>query len=381
MSNYLYQQHNQFFSQHAFGSEIPAKNELIELGAENIKDGYLGYYFQINKNELYRLVYKNRISTRILAPISSFDCHSEKYLYKMAQKINWNDFLTVSKTFSIVSNVSNSKIKNSRYASYILKDAIVDQFNKNEKKRPDVNRYFPDLLLNLYIHENKARISIDLGGGSLHKRGYRKSTTSAPIKENLAASIIDLTEWDKRTPIYDPFCGSGTLLIEAAIKFTETPASLLRSKFGFLRLPEFNATTWNQTKSNINQNISSLPNNLINGSDIDDKTILKAKDNVSSYKNFSSINLKTKNFEDIEAINNSLIITNPPYGIRQNTIQEAELILTKFGDFLKQRCVGTTAFVFFGNKEIMKKIGLKPDKKIPINTGKLPGILCRYPIY
>ena len=109
------------------------KNELIELGAENIKDGYLGYYFQINKNDLYRLVYKNRISTRILAPISSFDCHSEKYLYKMAQKINWNDFLTVSKTFSIVTNVSNSKIKNSRYASYILKDAIVDQFNKNQK--------------------------------------------------------------------------------------------------------------------------------------------------------------------------------------------------------------------------------------------------------
>ena len=117
-----------------------------------------------------------------------------------------------------------------------------------------------------------------------------------------------------------------------------------------MRLPEFNATTWNQTKSDINKNISSLPNNLINGSDIDDSIVLKAKDNASSYKNFSSINLKTKNFEDIDAINNSIIITNPPYGIRQNTIQEAELILTKFGDLLKQRCVGTTAFVFFGNR-------------------------------
>ena len=381
MSNYLYQQHNQYFSQYAFGSAIPAKNELIELGAQNIKDGYLGYYFHINNKDLYRLIYKNRISTRILAPLLTFDCHSEKYLYKMAQKINWNDFLTVHKTFSIVSNVSNSNIKNSQYASYILKDAIVDQFNKNEKKRPNVNTYFPDLLLNLYIHENKAKISIDLGGGSLHKRGYRKSTTEAPIKENLAASIIDFTEWNKKTPIYDPFCGSGTLLIEAAIKYTETPPSLLRSKFGFLRLPEFNATTWNQIKCEINKNIKSLPNNLIYGSDIDDRTILQAKDNAYSYENFSSINLTTKNFEDIDTIKDKIIITNPPYGIRQNTIQEAELILKKFGDFLKQRCVGTTAFVFFGNKEIMKKIGLKPDKKIPINTGKLPGLLCRYPIY
>ena len=381
MNEYLYQKHNQFFSQYAYGSAKAAKDELIELGAKNIKDGYLGYYFQIKINDLYKLVYLSRISTRILAPISSFDCHSEKYLYKTAKNINWENFLTVNKTFSITANVSNSNIKNSKYASYILKDAIVDQFRENKKLRPNINTRFPDLLLNLYIHENKARISIDLGGGSLHKRGYRKSNNDAPMKENLAATIIDYIQWDKKTPIYDPFCGSGTLLIEAAIKYTQTPASLLRQKFGFLRLPEFNPEIWNKEKTHYNKQIKNLPSDLIQGSDIDNDVILKAKDNINSFKNFSSIDIKNKDFRNIEKLNDKLIITNPPYGIRQNSIEEAALLLSMFGDFLKHKCTGSTAFVYFGNKEIIKKIGLKPDLKIPINTGKLPGFLCRYPIY
>ena len=259
MNIYLYQKYNQYFAQHASGAEIAAKDELLYLGAKNIKLGYLGYFFEADNATIYKIVYCTRILSRVLAPIIDFKCHSEKYLYKTAQQINWEDFITLTKTFSIKTNVSNSNIKNSQYATQILKDCIVDQFKKKFNKRPNVDTRFPDLSLNLYIHENRARISLDLGGSSLHKRGYRKYTVDAPMKETLAATIIRLSEWDKTTPIYDPFCGSGTILFEAAMHYCEIPAAFLRSKFGFLRLPDFDNTLWNQTKSKINKHIQSLP--------------------------------------------------------------------------------------------------------------------------
>ena len=381
MNKYLYQQHSQFFSQHAPGSEKAARNELIKLGAQSIKDGHLGFYFKSDISNIFKIVYESRISTRILAPLVHFECHSEKYLYKTAKQINWNDFLTSSKTFSINANVSHSKIRNSRYASYILKDAIVDQFRENDDQRPNVNKYFPDLQLNLYIHQNSARISLDLGGGSLHKRGYRKNSIDAPMQENLAATIIDFAEWDQKTIIYDPFCGSGTLLIEAAMKFTNTPSAYLRPKFGFLRLPEFDAAEWNKLKSNSNKYIRDLPCGLIKGSDINKNAIDNAKKNFKLLNFNSKIEIETMDFKNISNLTEHLIITNPPYGLRQKNPYEASIILKEFGDFLKQKCSGSTAVVYFGEKILAKKLGLKPNAKIPLNAGGLEGILCRYSLY
>ena len=381
MNKYLYQQHSQFFSQHAPGSEKAANSELIKLGAESIKNGHLGFYFKSDINHIFKIVYESRISTRILAPLVHFECHSEKYLYKTAKQIDWSDFLTSSKTFSINANVSNSKIKNSRYASYILKDAIIDQFRENNNERPNVNKYFPDLQLNLYIHQNSARISIDLGGGSLHKRGYRKNSIDAPMQENLAATIIEFAEWDKKTSIYDPFCGSGTLLIEAAMKFTNTPSAYLRPKFGFLRLPEFDATRWNKIKSDSNKNIKDLPYGLIKGSDIDSNAVNNAKKNLKILNFDSNIEIKTMDFKNISNLSEHLIVTNPPYGLRQKNPDEVSILLKEFGDFLKQKCTGSTALIYFGEKTLAKKLGLKPNAKIPLNAGGLEGVLCRYSLY
>ena len=381
MKKYLYQQHSQFFSQHAPGSEKAAHSELIKLGAESIKNGHLGFYFKSDINHIFKIVYESRISTRILAPLIHFECHSEKYLYKTAKQIDWSDFLTSSKTFSINANVSNSKIKNSRYASYILKDAIIDQFRENNNERPNVNKYFPDLQLNLYIHQNSARISIDLGGGSLHKRGYRKNSIDAPMQENLAATIIEFAEWDKKTSIYDPFCGSGTLLIEAAMKFTNTPSAYLRPKFGFLRLPEFDATRWNKIKSDSNKYIKDLPYGLIKGSDIDSNAVDNAKKNLKILNFDSNIEIKTMDFKNISNLSEHLIVTNPPYGLRQKNPDEVSILLKEFGDFLKQKCTGSTALIYFGEKTLAKKLGLKPNAKIPLNAGGLEGVLCRYSLY
>ncbi|HEY5622098.1 MAG TPA: THUMP domain-containing protein, partial [Pontiella sp.] len=215
MNTYLYQQTQQYFGQLAGGAESCGEAELKKLGATSIKPGYLGFYFCADQRTIYNITYQTRIFSRILAPLIAFNCHSDKYLYKTAQQIDWTDFLTLTKTFAITANVADSNIRNSQYAGQILKDAIADQFRSKTTERPNVDTRRPDLLLNLYIHKNKARISVDLGGGSLHKRGYRTESVEAPMQETLAATILQLAEWNGERPLYDPFCGSGTILCEA----------------------------------------------------------------------------------------------------------------------------------------------------------------------
>ena len=201
------------------------------------------------------------------------------------------------------------------------------------------------------------------------------------MQENLAATIIEFAEWDKKTSIYDPFCGSGTLLIEAAMKFTNTPSAYLRPKFGFLRLPEFDATRWNKIKSDSNKNIKDLPYGLIKGSDIDSNAVNNAKKNLKILNFDSNIEIKTMDFKNLSNLSEHLIVTNPPYGLRQKNPDEVSILLKEFGDFLKQKCTGSTALIYFGEKTLAKKLGLKPNAKIPLNAGGLEGVLCRYSLY
>jgi len=381
MSNYLYQTTSQYFGQLAGGAESSGEAELKELGATKINKGYLGFYFCADQRTIYNIVYKTRVFSRILAPLIAFDCHSEKYLYKTAQQIDWTDFLTLTKTFAITSNVADSNIRNSQYAGQIFKDAIVDQFRDRTTKRPDVDTRFPDLLLNLYIHENKARISVDLGGGSLHKRGYRTESVDAPMQETLAATILALSKWNGERPLYDPFCGSGTLLCEAFMKVGNIPAAYLRRKFGFLRLPDFDATVWNQVKTQANNETLDIPEDLIKGSDIDTNAVKAVRTNRNELPELGTIKVRRTDFQSLEGFENTVIVTNPPYGIRLGNTEEVTALLKEFGDFLKQKCTGSTAYIYYGDKALAKKLGLKPDWKHPLRAGGLDGVLCKYELY
>ncbi len=397
MSTYLYQKTNHYFGQLASGTEKCGEAELKGLGATNIKPGYLGVYFCANQRTLYDIVYRTRIFSRILAPLIVFDCHSEKYLYKTAQNIDWSDFLTLTKTFAITSNVADSNIRNSQYAGHVFKDAIVDQFRDKTGERPNVDTHNPDLQLNLYIHENKARISVDLGGGSLHKRGYRAQSVEAPMQETLAAAIIQLSDWHGERPLHDPFCGSGTLLCEALMKQCNIPAAYLRKKFGFLRLPDFDATVWNQVKTKANAEMiqigqagsaaphveqASLPAQaLISGSDISTDAVKAVRANRAALPDAGKIKVRRADFHDLEGFDNTTIVTNPPYGIRLGDKEGATALLKEFGDFLKQKCTGCTAFIYYGDASLAKKLGLKPEWKQPLRSGGLDGILCKYELY
>ena len=381
MNTYLYQQTQQYFGQLAGGAESCGEAELKKLGATSIKPGYLGFYFCADQRTIYNITYQTRIFSRILAPLIAFNCHSDKYLYKTAQQIDWTDFLTLTKTFAITANVADSNIRNSQYAGQILKDAIVDQFRSRTTERPNVDTRRPDLLLNLYIHKNKARISVDLGGGSLHKRGYRTESVDAPMQETLAATILQLAEWNGERPLYDPFCGSGTILCEAFMRAGNIPAAFLRKRFGHLRLPDFDAAVWNQVKTKANSETADVPDGLISGSDISADAVKAVRANRSELPELGTIKVCRADFHELEGFENTVIVTNPPYGIRLGNSEEVALLLKDFGDFLKQKCTGSTAFIYYGDKTLVKKLGLKPEWKHELCAGGLDGVLCKYDLY
>lgn len=376
-----YQQTNRFFAQIAGGLEDLGVEELLQLEARNIKPMFRGIHFEADRAALYRINYCSRYLTRILAPLISFQCPHTETLYTRAKAINWNALFSVDQTFAIFANIAHSKITHSQYAALRLKDAIADYFREHFGKRPNIEKINPDVWINLHIENDEATISLDTSGGSLHRRGYRKETVEAPMQETVAAAIIRLTEWDGARPIYDPMCGSGTLLSEALMKFCRIPAGYLRQRFGFERLPDFDSAIWQTVKQEANGKIRSLPDGLISGNDISSKAVEAARINFRNLPDGDKINLSVMNFLDIENITDCIIVCNPPYGIRLGDKTNLGQFYKSLGDFLKQRCQGSMAFIYFGNRELLKYIGLKPSWKKPLENGGLDGRLAKFEIY
>ena len=378
---YEYQKSARYFAQVSDDIKDIAEKELLELGAFDTSSSYHGIYFNADKESLYRSNLCSRLVNHVLAPLKTFSCHSDKYLYKTAKQIRWEDFLSPMQTLAISANVSQSKINHSKYAALRLKDAIVDYFREKTGKRPSVDRRGPDLWLNLHIDKNVAIISVDTSGGSLHRRGYRVESTKAPMSETLAASIIKYSEWNGKTQIYDPFCGSGTLLCEAFLMATKTPSANMRERFGFERLPDFDSKIWNKVKSEAEKNISSIRKGLIKGSDLDAKAISTAIGNSSVIDPDGKIQFFKKDIFDIEKLEGTTIVCNPPYGIRIKDKSDLIGFYKDLGDFLKQRCKNSTAYIYFGDRSYIKQIGLRSNKKWILSNGGLEGRLVKYEIY
>ena len=378
---YQYQKTKTYLAQVPEDIKELAEEELKSLGAKETKLTYSGIYFEADKGTLYRINYNARLIIRVLAPLISFDCHSDRYLYKTAYNIQWEDFLKENDSFFIMANVSNSKIRHSKFAAQRLKDAIADYFNKKFGKRPSVKKENPDLILNLFIRNNRAVISIDTSRGSLHKRGYRVESVEAPMSEVLAAVIIKLSGWKGETPLYDPFCGSGTILCEAYMMVTDTPAAFLRKRFGFELLPDYDFELWQKIKSDSNERIKEINKGLISGSDISESAVNIAKKNCSLIDKGGKITILKKDFRDIKFEEKKIIMTNPPYGIRLKTETLIENLYKEIGDFFKRELKGSAAFVYFGNRELIKRIGLRPFFKRILYNGGLEGRLVKYDIF
>ena len=378
---YDYQKSGRYFVQVADDIKDIAESELVELGATEASHSYRGIYINADPESLYRINLHSRLINRVLAPLKTFDCHSDNYLYQVGKQIHWEDFLNPEQTLAVFASVTQSNINHSKYAALRLKDAIVDYFRERVGKRPSIDTRNPDLWLNVYIEKNVATISVDTSGGSLHRRGYRMESIQAPMSETLAASIIRFAEWNGQLALYDPFCGSGTLLCEAYLAATKTPSAFLRNKFGFERLPEFDPKLWAKVKKEAKTKIQPVSNNLIQGSDIDLKAVATAKKNSAVIDPGTQINIMQKDIFKIDKLENTTIVCNPPYGIRMEHQKDLGDFYKKLGDFLKQRCTHSTAFIYFGDRTYIKHIGLKSSKKWILSNGGLDGRLVKYVMY
>lgn len=381
ISMYEYQKNNMFFAQAPGKMEELCEKELIELGAKNTTAVYRGVYFSVDKEALYRINYTSRLLSRVLAPLIKFSCPDPNLLLKNARRVKWEEIFNVDQTFAITASVAKSKITNSLFAAQRLKDGIADYFRDKYGKRPSVNVSNPDVRFNLFIEKDQAVLSLDTSGESLHKRGYRLLAGEAPMQETLAAAIIRLSEWDGETPLWDPMCGSGTILCEALMHYCRIPAQFLRNNFGFFYMPDFDKDLWQNVKENADKNIRPLPKGLISGSDKSQRTLNTAADNLSRLPYSPSVELLCRPFQHVKEFENGTLITNPPYGIRLSSPEEVKGLYKELGDFLKQNCKGTTAFIYTGEPGLRKSIGLRTSRRIHLVNGKLEGVLLQIDSY
>jgi len=375
---YDYQKNRTFTAQMADGIEDLVRTELGELGASNFETGFRFVRFTADDQTLCRVVYRSRLITRVLAPLTRFPCLTDKALYSGAQDLRWSDFLNPDMTFAVFANVSKSAIGHSQYAALKLKDAVADWFRDRTGRRPSVDPREPDVWLHLHIHEDTATISLDASGGSMHRRGYRVQSIDAPMAETVAAAMIRMSGWNGRTPLIDPMCGSGTILCEALMHSVGLPAGLLRTNFGFLHLPDFPVQIWDHEREA--DPAGELEADL-RGGDIDPAAVEATRANLSRLPGGDEVIVGRKDFFERRDLAGTTIVCNPPYGIRMGRGEDMGDWFKKFGDHLKRHCRESEAYVYFGDRALLKRIGLRPEWRKPLRNGGLDGRLAKFVMY
>ncbi len=360
------------------GFEEILADELRECGAENIECGKRAVYFDGDMRVLYRANYTCRTALAILKPFAEFEANNEQELYDQVYRIKWEKILDVDCTFMIDSTTSGEIFTHSFYAALKTKDAIVDRFRRNFGQRPSIDTENADYKFNLYIRDNQVTILINSSGESLHKRGYRQAVGIAPINEVLAAGMIKLSGWKCDCNFYDPMCGSGTILIEAAMLANRIPAQYYRGdRFAFKRWKEFNLGEWKSVKAQEDKKIGSLDFEYeIWGNDIDMQVLQQAEKNLEFAKLHHDVMLFNGSFEDQDPPEGrTLIITNPPYGERIK-VEDLNNLYERLGDTFKRKYGGQCeVWLITSDFEAIKHIGLKPSQKTPLLNGQLD---CRF---
>ena len=379
--NYIYEKESRYFAQVSETAKLMAGEELTELGAKNLSLEFRGIWFTASKPDFYRITYQSRLLSRILIPLITFACPDKDTLYKEARKIRWEEVMSVKHTFSITANVSESSITHSNFAGLRVKDAIADYFRDRTNRRPNVDPKNPGIIINVHIHRDTATVSLDASLGPLHKRGYREASVSAPMQETVAAAIIRRSGWDGTVPLYDPMCGSGTLLAEALMMYCRIPAQVFRTRFGFERLPDFDSRLWEGIRQAAEQNIRPLPPGLIAGSDMSEQAVTAAKTNLMGLHHGADVTVTQSDFREIPGIEDSLIVTNPPYGIRMGKDRDMKQFYQNLGMFLRERCRRSSALVYFGDPRYIKHVPLAPSWKEPLTIGGLDGKLVKYQLF
>ena len=363
-----------------FGLEEILADELLKLGAKKINIGVRNVSFYGDKGFLYKANLSLRTAIRILKPIVVFDVNDDKELYSSFFNFNWEDYISVDNTFAIDSVLNSDFFTHSLYVSQKAKDGIVDRYRKLFKTRPSVDSINPDLKINIHIRNKCCTVSLDSSGKPLNQRGYRSQTNIAPINEVLAAGIILLSEWDLESDFLDPMCGSGTLLIEAAMLATNYPPNIKRSNFSFKNWNDFDLDLFvTITKSVLSK--TKPFNNKILGFDKSPSAISKCNQNIINAGLEDVISISKEDFFRSKKHNDDYlyIVFNPPYGERLRI--DIELFYKKIGDTLKTNYTNSCTWFITSSIEALKYVGLRPSRKIKLFNGKLESRLAKYEIY
>jgi putative N6-adenine-specific DNA methylase len=363
-----------------FGFEEILAKELLQLGAQQIKPGNRMVSFVGDLGFLYKANLCLRTALKILKPIHTARVQDEDALYQLFYDFPWEDFLDVDSKFVIDSVVHGTLFTHSQFASQKAKDGLVDQFRDRYNERPSVDLNRPDLRINLHIQEDFCTVSLDSSGASLHHRGYRTATNIAPLNEVLAAGLIQLSDWKGNTDFLDPMCGSGTIVIEAAMFASNIPANINRKQFAFEKWTDWDADLFEKIQESQLKRIKN-PGIQIKGSDKAPSAIEKATINVENANLSEFITLEKKDFFQIDKETSGPLhlLTNPPYGERLEGDMNA--LYQGIGDAFKQSFPNTQAWLISSNMEALKCVGLRPSRKIKLFNGKLESRLMFYPIY
>ncbi|PZO26709.1 MAG: RNA methyltransferase [Flavobacteriaceae bacterium] len=363
-----------------FGFEEILAKELNQLGAQEVEIGTRMVSFKGDKGFMYKANLSLRSALKILKPIYHFRAFNDLSLYKGIQGVDWSKYLNANQTFVIDTTIHSDNFKHSQFVSQKAKDAIVDQFRDKFGQRPSIDKDFPDLRINIHIDRDQCSVSLDTSGASLHHRGYRTATNIAPINEVLAAGMLLLSGWDGSSDFLDPMCGSGTILVEAAMIACNIPANINRKEFAFEKWNDWDNDLFDQIIDALMKRTREFHHTIM-GYDKAPSAVQKAKDNVQNANLEDYITISQANFFETnkETVGPLQMVFNPPYGERLDI--ELERFYRELGDTLKNNYPNTNAWFITANLESLKYVGLRPSRKIKLFNGSLEARLVKYEMY
>jgi Predicted N6-adenine-specific DNA methylase len=359
------------------------EQEVKDLGFDMDESFVTGVRLHGTVNDCIKLNLNLRCASQVLYSLKQFNAVDANDIYNNLVDFPWENILPEGGYFSITSNVSNPTINNSMFANLRVKDAIVDRLREKRGVRPSTGSQLTGAVINLFWKNDEAEIFIDTSGDSLARHGYRKIPGQAPMLESLAAATIYATRWDKVSPFINPMCGSGTLAIEAAMIATNRRPGLFRTNYAFMHLQGYDETVYLQEDALLEEQIIDVPDLKIIATDYNEKAIENAKKNAIAAGVAKLIEFAVCDFADTEIPQNvpGIFYVNPEYGERLGEVAELEITYKRIGDFMKQKCGGYFGYVFTGNLELAKKIGLKAKRRIEFYTSTIDCRLLEYELY
>ena len=352
------------------GLEAPLSQELEQLKCQDIRAVDGGVACKGGMEQVYRINLHSRTASRVLLRLTKSGYRSEQDIYKAAKNIRWTDWFDLEQTFKVKVEGKRAQVKSLDFVGLKIKDAVCDVFRDACDARPSVGKIRPDIRIHAFIDERDIQIFIDTSGEALFKRGYRQDTGEAPMRENLAAGLLLLAGYDGTQPFQDPFCGSGTIVIEAAWIATRRAPGLMR-RFGFEKLKNFDAALWKKLQHEAETQIRPAPA-AISGSDNDRYMIRAAVANAQAAEVDTFIRFEVKDAQDSRPNGEGgILISNPPYGVRLAEVQALQTLYPQLGAWLKQHYAGWLAGMFTGDRDMPKFMRLSPKRKIPLYNGNL----------